>query len=221
METVDQARDTILKELTSDDTEVRDAYLTHFRKDVEEFSTAMAEAFVNWRGLDSGAKTDEKLAYVSALVFTAITLHVLSMKLFISGYTVAAGNLLRQVVETIALTILCSSKELDILSRFMNGKYSTNDAIRDVNRYAKRLGLNKGGLEALESAQEFYHEYSHPSFLTIAAGMSFSEQVSYVGAAFDEGKIEVYTKEMAGRVGLAAVFSNFVDGVKTNVAKWK
>ncbi len=92
----------------------------------------MAEAIVSWRSLDSGAEDDARLAYVSALVLTAITLNVNSLKLFISGQQVAAGNLLRQGLEAIAVALLCSSKDLDVLPRFMAGKYSTNHAIRDV-----------------------------------------------------------------------------------------
>ena len=61
---------------------------------------------------------------------------------------------------------------------------------------------------------------SHPTPLTIATIMSFSEGGAYVGASFDEGKIEAYKKEVNGRVGLARVFPNFVDGVMANVAKW-
>jgi hypothetical protein len=136
METFEEARKTILKELTSEDADVRATYLKHFGPKVEKFSDAMANSFLNWRSLDAGVKGNERLAYVSALVFTATTLHIVSMKLFISGYIVAAGNLFRQVVESIALALLCSGKDLDILDRFIEEKYSTNDAIRDVIRHA-------------------------------------------------------------------------------------
>jgi len=61
---------------------------------------------------------------------------------------------------------------------------------------------------------------SHPTPLTIATIMSFSEGGAYVGASFDKEKIEGYKKEVNGRVGLARVFPNFVDGVMANVAKW-
>jgi hypothetical protein len=50
--------------------------------------------------------------------------------------------------------------------------------------------------------------------------MSFSQEGLYVGAAFDKEKTESYGKEIDGRVSLAEFFSNFVDGVKVNVAKW-
>jgi hypothetical protein len=80
--------------------------------------------------------------------------------------------------------------------------------------------LNKDAVGALRDAQEFYHNYSHPSHFTIASGMSFSQERLYVGSAFDKEKIESYGKEIDGRISLAEFFSNFVDGVKMNVAKW-
>ena len=47
-----------------------------------------------------------------------------------------------------------------------------------------------------------------------------SEGALFVGAAFDQGKLEAYTKEANGRVNLASVFVSFVEAVKANVAKW-
>lgn len=112
MVTLEEARTVILTEVTSDDAEVRASFLKHFRAAVEEFADAMARAFLNWRSLDVSAAKDERRAYVSALVYTAITLHVLSMKTFLSGLSVAAGSLMRQTLESIALALVCSGKDL-------------------------------------------------------------------------------------------------------------
>ncbi len=220
METFDQARDTIAKELTSDDIGVRADYVKHFQPQVQTFSEAMARAFLNWRSLDIGAAENDKLAHVSALVQTAITQHILSLKLFLSGYAVASGAVFRQVLESVALALVCSGKELGVLEKFMQGKYSTNKAIQDAMKHATRLGLEEDAIADLRQAQKFYHQFSHPSFHTIAAGVSFSQNALYVGAAFDEGKLESYTKEINNRISLAEVFSNFVDTVRANVAKW-
>lgn len=221
METVEQARETILKELTSDDSEVRSDYLKLFEADAKTFADAMAQAFMKWRTFDNEVNGNEKRAHVSALVYTAITLHILSLKLFLSGQTVAAGNLFRQVIESIALALLCSGKDLDVLKRFMQDKYSSTAAVRDVLRHDKKLSLKGDALEALKNSQEFYHKYSHVTKMTIATGMSFSEKGGlYVGASYDKGKVEAYTKEVKGRLSLAKVFPNFIDGVAANVAKW-
>jgi hypothetical protein len=221
METIEQARDTILKELTTDDSEVRSAYLKLFEADVKTFADAMAQAFMKWRTFDNQLESNEGRAYVSALVYTAITLHILSLKLFLSGQTVAAGNLFRQVIESIALALLCSGKDLDVLQRFMKDKYSSTAAVRDVLRHNEKLSLKGDALEALKKSQEFYHKYSHVTKMTIAIGMSFSEKGRlYVGASYDKDKVEEYTKEVKGRLSLARSFPNFIDGVAANVAKW-
>jgi hypothetical protein len=220
MESFDQARETIYKELTSNDSELRAEYLALFEADVKTFAEEMAHAVMAWRSLDAEVKGDEKRGYVAALVCAAYTMHILSFKLFLSGHIVAAGNVFRQVLESIALALLCAGKDLGVLERFMEDRYSANDAVRDVLRHGKKLQLKEDGLQALKSSQEFYHKYSHITRLTLATIISFSEDGTYIGASFDKGKIEAYRKEVNGRVGLAKVFTNFVEAVKANVAKW-
>ena len=80
--------------------------------------------------------------------------------------------------------------------------------------------MKKDAVDDLVKHQKFYHKYSHPTWLTLAAGVSFSEKGFYVGASFDEGKISAYTKEVNTRVSLAKVFPNFIDGVKVNLNQW-
>jgi len=220
MESHEQARTTIYKELTSDDAEVRSEFVKLFEADINAFSEAMANAVLEWRKLDASVMADERRAHVSALVYAAFTLHIISFKLFLSGQIVAAGNQFRQVIETIALALLCSSKDLDVLTRFMEDKYSTNDAVTQVLRHWQKLDLKRDALEALRDGQGFYHRYSHITRLTLATTISFSEDGCYVGASFDKGKTDAYRKEVAGRLSLAKVFPNFVAAVRANVAKW-
>ncbi|WP_133718430.1 hypothetical protein [Methylocaldum gracile] len=220
METFADTLDTIRRELASDDAVVRAEFLSHFTPQAEEFANHMANAVRNWRTLDAEVEGDENRAYVSAWAYAAISLHIASMKLFLSGQMVASGNLFRQVVETIAIALLCSTKELNVLERFKADKYSSKNAVRDMLRNSDRIGLIKDALASFERSLEFYHKYSHPSQFTLATCMSFSGDGLYVGASFDDGKMDAYQKEIAGRVGLAGVFSNFIDGVKGNVAKW-
>jgi hypothetical protein len=221
METVDQVQATIFGEITLDDSEVRGEYIKHFEQAAKGFAVSMAKAFMKWRSFDNDIKGDERRAHVSALVYVAITLHVSSMKVFLVGQTVAAGNLFRQVLECIALALLCSGKELDVLKRFMEDKYSSKKAIHDVLQHHKKLSLKGDALEVMRKSQDFYHKYSHVTKMTLAAAMSFSQEDGlYVGASFDDGKLDAYRKEINLRVSLAAVFPNFVDGVSVNVAKW-
>lgn len=220
METFDKSKRKIIAELISDEPDVRDSYLQRYAPQIEEFGSSMAYAVLAWRELDAGSEKEERRAYVSALVYCAITLHIQSMRLFLSGHLIAAGNLSRQVVEAIALALLCSSKQLTVLERFIEDKYSPNDAVRDLVRHYEKLGLRKDGVEVLRDASKFFHKFSHPTKMTIAAITSFSVEGLYVGASFDDEKVAEYDKEVTGRVSLARVFANFVEAVKRNVAKW-
>lgn len=222
MKDLNEVRHTIERELTSDDPEIRAEYLKHFGADVSRFTNAMSDAFIKWRALDGRVKGDERRAHVSALVYSAITLQILSMKLFLTGCIIPAGNLQRQVLETIALALLCSGKETGVLDKYMANEYLANKAVAEVQQHAKTLKLHDDALQILKRARDFYHKYSHPNLLTIAIHISFSSSggALYVGASFDEGKLEQYKKEIAGRVGLSEVFGNFVDGVAQNVSAW-
>ena len=111
METVKEATEIIANELRSDDAEVRSDYLEQFDTELKVFERLMGEAFVRWRNLDENSHTRERQAWVSATLFNAFTLNLMSMKLLTSGYLVASGNLMRQVVEMLATAILCASSE--------------------------------------------------------------------------------------------------------------
>ena len=220
METLAEARDKILSEITSDDADTRREYLTRFEADARSFSELMAEAWMRWRSLDDTIEKSEKLAYVSGLVYMSITLQIQSMKLLLSGHTVAAGNMFRQVLESLALGLLCSSKRQNVLQRFIDDQYSTNKAVRDVIRDAAQLGVLKDGLKVLKQAQDFYSKYSHPTRLTFASVTPLSGKGVYVAASFDEDKIFAYEKEISTRLGLAKTFPSFIVAVKLNVEKW-
>jgi hypothetical protein len=88
METFDQARERIYKELSADDPSVRADFLKLFDAEMNEFSSSMALAFVKWRTFDESTKGNERREIVWALVYSAITLNVLSLRLFLSGHII-------------------------------------------------------------------------------------------------------------------------------------
>lgn len=223
MEDYESAVEKIRIEITGSLNDVKQEFMEHFREDLEKFIDLTAQAFLSWLKLDGISGEDQEKAIVSGLVFSAITLHIISMRLFMTGYIVAVGNIQRQVLESIALALLSSCKSLDVLARFMNDTYSANNAVRDALRHADKMYINKDALTVLRDARDFYHMYSHPSKATLASHIRFSDEgrAIYVGSSFDEGKIEQYRKEMAGRVNLAQVIPNFVGGVQANVDAWK
>lgn len=207
----------ILAEITRESRAVRQEFVRAFDAETLAFANQMGDALSNWLALYSSAQGDERKMKVLALAYTAISLHVSSMKLFLSGHQVAAGNLMRQVLETIALTYLCTDKNLPFLERFDDGKYSTKNAIVDAKRHARRLNLSKAAISKLESAQKFYSKFSHPTVMTVGTLESFSGEGIYLGATYDQGKHKHYKVEVSNRLKLANLFVGFLQSVHRNL----
>ena len=139
MESIEEATEMIHREIIADDPEVRSSFLNLFGSEAKEFALAMAHAVNAWRSLDGHIK-DEKSQYVWGLVHAAISLHVASMKLLLSGHVVAAGNLFRQVIESMCLALLCANKDLGVSTSIHEHQYSSSKAVRQAISNWKKLG---------------------------------------------------------------------------------
>jgi len=218
MRTLEEARTKLLAELRADeDADIRKDFWTRYEKGIDEFVGSMAAAYVDLNAVEAQVKGDEGRGLVAALAYTALMLNLLSMKLFLSGHIVAAGALFRQVLESIALALLCSKRELGVRQRFQNDAYSANDAVTHLVRRSKQLNLKPDAVQRVQDAQKFYHKYSHVGRLTIASAMAFDGAGLYVGAAFDKGKLNSYDQEFQGRRSLAAVLPNFIAAVSQHL----
>lgn len=115
---------------------------------IVEYSTEFkvrVVAFDGWERLDGTLCTNknEEGATVSALLYGALTVHIVAVKLFISGLLVPFGNTQRCCLECVAMPLLFSNPDLGFLSRYMSGRYSSIIAVRDVKRNASKLKLSK------------------------------------------------------------------------------
>lgn len=204
-------------EITRESRAVRHEFIRAFSAEAQAFADHMGEALSKWQDLYSSAQGNERRMKVLALAYTAMSLHISSMKLFLSGQQVAAGNLMRQVLETIALTYLCTDRNLTVLERFDDSTYSTKNAIADAKRSTGRLKLSKAAISKLESAQKFYSRFSHPSKMTVGTLESFSGEGIYLGATYDHGKNKYYKMEVSNRLKLAKLFVGFLQSVHRNL----
>lgn len=178
----------------------------------------METSFSLWQELDSVISKDTRGAHLSALVYGALHTHLIAMKLFITGLFVPAGNSQRYVLESIATALLASSPKLNILSRYIENKYSTSKSIRDVQKNAKLLGLNSEALRMLHVHSKLYDLTSHPTIFSAASLITLKDENSrtVLGGHFDEGKIFAYDKEISSRTSLASIFPNIIFGIEQN-----
>lgn len=203
-----------------DEGDVRGLFLNVFKGDAEKFCDQMAEAAAMWKlSLDSA--TDQSRVLVTSLVFIAIKLYVESLKLFLMGHTIASGNLMRQTVETIALALLCSHKDLTVRELFLKNRYSTQRSIIHLKGEYKKVGIPREAVLELEKTQSFFHKMSHPSMMTIALAKPFGADAVFIGAGFDPEKLPQYKQDVAARLNLAEAFPGFVHTVEKNMSQWK
>jgi hypothetical protein len=208
--------------LGSKDLEARFAFGKHFHAAEAAASDAIAVALTMlslfWLKIEDNEK--DRLR-VLGVTFTALNLQLSSLKLFMSGHTVAAGSLFRQVIEGVSLGFLFSVRSLDFLARFEAGQYTANSAVWDLVRHARDVHFRKAAIKTLLDAYRFYHTYAHLSKLTIAATANFSlGGAPHLGSLYDQDKLPEYAKEVRGRVSFARVMPNAVYGICRNLATW-
>lgn len=189
--------DIFRQELFEDDKKIKSEFLKHFESDIVDFINAMAEAYNAWRRYDGTIGNNKRRAYVSAFLFNAINNLVASMKLFITGYAIPSGNLVRQTIESLCSAILCSNETLDYYQKIDRNEFSPQKFINIVLKHASKLKINKEAMSAIKKDYEFYHQLSHSSLLAIAHNISLSQLGTlFVGPSFDEEKMNGYKNEV-------------------------
>lgn len=214
-----QDLDKIIRQVISgEDDTARNVFTSRFCNEVEQFVVLMIAAFEKWEDFNSKIGADENKAKISNLIYCCINHCVVAMELFLVGNLIPSGNTMRQALEAIAMGILASKPDLGFLERFFNDRYSTSKAIRDLLRNSKVLNINKGAVETIQDSETFYHKFSHITLMTIALNESFSEpEARPLGGYFDEGKIPQYKQEIDGRIKLAKILPNLIQGIEGNL----
>lgn len=210
-------KENISKELFENDIDVINNFRSNFEKEIEEFINETVCAYNEWQKWDSKINGDEQKAYISAFIFNAISTLTISTKLFVQGYIVPSGNLVRTAMESCAMAILCSNKNLPFFEQIKNNSFKASRAVDNVESNADNLGITRDNFREFKKLWSFYHNYSHASFLTISAHVSFSEGSKlYLGSIFDKEKIDKYSKELKGRIHIVKNLENIIKGIEDN-----
>lgn len=204
--------------LTLDAPNVRSQFISAIGGSFAEFKDGIADALRASDEFDKYAEGNSDYEWIALLIFGAVQGHLVAMRLFLDGFTIYSGNAQRQVLESIAMAVLCSKPKLGYLERFKNDEFTANKAVRDLLRNRVELNLNKGALDEFRSGWKFYHDFSHPSKMTIVLNQSISEpDKTYVGGLYDSAKLKQYRMEAESRVKLAKIIPGFVAGVRSNL----
>jgi hypothetical protein len=89
------------KEIFGEDKEVKEKFISNFESEITAFINAIVESYQAWLKYDASIGSGRRRAFVAAFLFNAISNLTASMKMLISGYTIPAGNLVRQTIQKI------------------------------------------------------------------------------------------------------------------------
>ena len=216
----DDLRNTIQCELAGIlDGHIRLQFAEHYQDILERFVDHMIRAYWACDNLNLNVDKDETTSMVAGFTLAAVQNHILSMKLLISGYFVAAENAQRYSLESIA-TALLASHDPELRIKIRAGQYKSNKSVRDLRRQASKLGLDQefpGFLDGLEKSCKFYHELSHPSLLSLSSSLvplNSDQRIFLVGCHFDPEKKMAYDSEIYSREKLATLLPGIIDFIR-------
>lgn len=204
--------------LFADTSGVRQEFSECVREFLPDISESLACAIREMHRFEEFAADDENRGKVGHLIYGAVQGSLVSMRLFLDGLLIQSGNTQRQVIESIAMAVLCSKPSLSFLARFSDGTFSSSKAIQALINRSTEYGVEKGSLRELKENAEFYHKFSHPTLMTIAINSSFGDPSNnYYGGFFDPEKAGQYRIEGEARAKFLTIFPNLIEGIQLNL----
>jgi hypothetical protein len=230
--------DEVFLELFNENKEIIHSFENKFPKELLDFAENFSFAWKKYMELNRLLEnsSNKQRGFVLGWVYLLLENLFTSTKLFIQGHSVPSGNLMRQVIEGIAMAILCSLDEkIEIYSQkkrkwveanfyesFRKDKPDaiTSKALWYLDKNKKKLNLKKEGLEILYKVRKHNHQYSHPSQLSLGATIWFgSPPKLFFGGGFDEEKIREYKIDLDIRTGLCKQLPAVIDWLIVKVKK--
>lgn len=234
----------VLREIFDEDLQVKDRFAAHLGAELLSLSEALATCFALMPAINEAANraANMRTAFVAGFVFGVLDDVLTSTKLLVTGKLLASGNLMRQVVEGMAMVLLCAHDAPLIIGKKNVGKKKAQDVIEQYwkaleadGHYAqghhaiKQLDWNKaalhlaaGEIAVFEDARKHYNRFSHAGKLSIAGRVDLEGVgMAYVGGHFDEAKLDGYRVELLSRIGLCRMLPGFMRRMLVSIAPGK
>ncbi|KVZ49459.1 hypothetical protein [Burkholderia ubonensis] len=221
---------TVRREFLDPDQGVRDAFAEHLAAELDALAAGLADSFRHLQPvLEAGKQVNlPRTNLTIALALGVLDDVVVATKLLTTGKLPAAGNVMRQAIEGLAMTLLCSTdRDLVIVARpkqgDLRGRYwklvmaddrlvQGQRVVEQLRWNAAMLGVNPDGVAVLEQAQKFFHPFSHCGRFTLASRAALEEPGRFhLGGHFDAAKLPGYRVHLQQHVGLCSVLPPLLD----------
>jgi len=202
----------IKKIVLNNDNDIKNNFVRTFKHDIDLFINTALEVHLLLVELDKKYGKDKTKIHSLAFINNAFQNLICSMSLYILGYPVPSGNLMRHFIESISMTILLIDYKSKYYKDFikLGSDFKVNDAPFIVNRNAKTLHINEKGWYILLMKRKFFNLGSHASAFALSNIINFSSQGIVLGALFDDERNIIYKKDITGKINAAECLKDFV-----------
>ena len=228
----------VVAEIFDNDNWVKEEFTKHFSTELLRFAEVLAESFKWYPKIQALAQNeDEQALYVAAFVHGIFDDLITSTKLLVTGKMIPSGNLMRQALEGISVAILCSSRNLLLIPKNdkkrqasvsikywervkeIDKRVESHKAVAHLDLNKIQLQVNKDSIDELKRGIKIYHQFSHPSIISLVARVRETETdiAQCIGGVFNETMIPKYRFEIDQRTNLCRVLPNLIELVITHL----
>lgn len=198
--------------LNKDCKNIQKRFVQMFKKEINVFIELSFDLHLLLVNLDKKYGKDIKKGYSLAFMNNAFQNIICSMSVYILGYPVPSGNLMRQFIESISMTILVINPNSKYFRKFKEKgtKYDVSKSPFIVRDNAERLHINESSWYTLLKRRQFFNLLSHPSAFALTYIINFADGGGTIGTDFDLVKIKNYKKDMDERINAIKWFKEFI-----------
>lgn len=201
------SEDEIRRSIVDDDPGVCGQFLAAFSR---RLNPIVHRAAVVHRSLARFERLDpsERVKLVYAYLHAALNNVCSSTALMVAGYPLAAGHLMRQYGECVAMALLLTDEESGVYEEVVarpihfrvSGILSRLDDRSQSERLRRSLGFDATAWRRFKEITTFYHNFSHASVFSLFYHTEHGEHDRIViGAHFDPSKKPYFRKELTVR----------------------
>src|SRR3989442_832986 len=137
----------------------------------------------------------------------------------VSGFPIAAGNLMRHYTESVAMALLCVEPSLGVLEAFTSHRrnYPVQKAPTKLKQkrvrasLEKRIAFDHRAWETVLEIADLYDQLSHASGLALAHQLMVNtDNAMIVGSEYDPAKREAYESDLRRRVTAAESLAHLI-----------
>ncbi len=195
----------------------RSKFKTSFGNEINQFIDNIYVTYKAYKVIDKECKGDVRKTWVAAYLYNAIHVLISAFNIFISGYIIPSGNLMRQFHESVAMSMLLSNTKLKYFDDYIREPrdFKVYQVFTFIDKHLSSFEINTKSWNNFLKVKDFYHNLSHPSALAVSslAVLESKKNLVVLGSYYDAGKLREYKIEIDRMVNAADILKNIIEGI--------